>query len=302
MKIKNDYVKIKQGKKEIELHNLILNRYLNLFAYSLLNNVEKGLHVCLINCTSEETITPSMSTMNYDFVLEEDNRYNNDDYKDKNKIITKYLYSASQQTTITPYLGRKIYSIGFGQESTSNNSDDYELYAILDVSNYNLYIQESQNFIVERVDTVTTDLKFDSETETFPIHLSPRGKAWIDQTEGIGTHEIAKLNRVWTGYSPANLDDFVKDYNPQYSQGQVNIRGANITKNSSNELYPSNSIYPSNSLYPKVSQKRWIIYEFLVYKFVDTVTGYVSTGRKYYMSKYTNVTGDLLLQLKYERG
>ena len=92
LKIKNKYVKIKQGKKEVELHNLILDKYLNLYAHSILNLEDKRLEACLINCTVNETITEDMTEMHWDFYLQEQNLYHNDDYKTANKIITQYLY------------------------------------------------------------------------------------------------------------------------------------------------------------------------------------------------------------------
>lgn len=301
MKVKNKYIKIKQGKNEVELHNLILDKYLEFYAYGLTNPVEKGLHACVINCTVQEEITEDMTEMNMDFYLEEQNRYNNNDFKGKNKIITQYLYELNNNQPLQSYIGKKIYSIGFGQYGTISEPD-FKLYAVLDVSAYNLYVQDKQKFIVERVDEVTTDLTFSSETENFPIHLSPRGKTWFDEQQGIGTHETAKLNRVGLGYNALNPSIWVENPSIQYTNGTVYINGVNIAEVTTERLYPSNELYPSETLYPQKSQMNWIFYEFSVYKFIDTVTGYMPTEKKYYMAKNTNKTGNLDIQIKYERG
>ena len=302
MKVKNKYIKIKQGKNEVELHNLILDKYLEFYAYGLTNPVEKGLHACVINCTVQEEITEDMTEMNMDFYLEEQNRYNNNDFKGKNKIITQYLYELNNDQPLQSYIGKKIYSIGFGQYGTISEPD-FKLYAVLDVSAYNLYVQDKEKFIVERVDEVTTDLIFSSETEKFPIHLSPRGNSYFDEDMETGTHELAKLTKVGKGYINNNpyLLIPIEHLIVTSLDNEISIKGISISAGTE-FLYPSEDIFPSNELYPKEGQMKWIIYEFSIYKFVDTVTRYVDTGRKYYMSKYTDNTDDLDLKIRYERG
>lgn len=309
MKIKNKYVKIKQGKKETELHNLILDKYLDLFASSILNTEDKRLDACLINCTVEEEISPSMDNMHWDFYLNEQNLYDNSDYKGTNKIITKYLYELNFEEQTQPFVGQKIFSIGFAktikEPSLPDGSDaDFELYAILDVSNYNLYVQDIQEFVVERVDTTTTDMVFSSDTEKFPIHLSPRGNTYFDEYEETGGREIAILNRIGKGYNSSFPTILIPktNFNITVNENEINITGLFIEENTGETIFPSDTLYPSETLYPQKSQMNWIFYEFSVYKFIDTVTGYQDTGRTYYEAKKINMSGDLGLKIKYERG
>lgn len=251
MKIKNEYVKIKQGKNEVELHNLILDKYLSLFASSVLETKYKGLNSCLINCTIQEEITPSMDAMHWDFYLNEQNLYNNSDYKGASKIITKYLYEPNFKEQIQSFIGQKILSIGFAQmveEPTLPDGSDatFELYAILDVSNYNLYVQDMQEFVVERVDTVTTDMVFSSDTEKFPIHLSPRGNSYFDQQEETGTREVGILNAIGKGYNSMFPTALMpkSNFNITRNENEIDITGLSIQENTGEELYPSNELYP----------------------------------------------------------
>ena len=305
MIIKNNYVKVKQGKNEINFHNLILNKYLNRFAYSILSTADKGLEACLINCTTQETITPSMNTMHWDFYLQEQNLYNNNDYKSEKKIITDYVYQSNYEMQITPHIGEKIYSIGFAKfidEPANPDGMDatFELYAILDVSNYNLYVQDSIEFVVEREDITTTELGFISDTETFPVHLAPRGIAYFDEVEETGVHEVAKLTAIGTGYNdttPYNRYDILV-LTVNRTDNVIKIQGINIPEISGG-IYPSSNLYPSNTVYPQQSALKWIFYEYTIYRYENG--SYVSTNRKYYQTQET-VSGNLELTKKYSRG
>ena len=54
MKIKNENVCIQVGKKKIELHNLILNSYLDLFAESFLKFKNKAMYYCYIKFDTDQ--------------------------------------------------------------------------------------------------------------------------------------------------------------------------------------------------------------------------------------------------------
>ncbi|MBR2857753.1 hypothetical protein IKE96_00850, partial [bacterium] len=55
--------------------------------------------------------------------------------------------------------------------------------AVLDTSNYNLYLQENEFFTVVRKDIITTDADFYTEWSIVkaPAHLCPKG---IEKTSG----------------------------------------------------------------------------------------------------------------------
>ena len=71
MKVKNLEVGIKIGNKQHKFTNLILNKYLDLFADSFLEFKDKNLDFCCINLTKEKTlITPESTEMQFDTILE----------------------------------------------------------------------------------------------------------------------------------------------------------------------------------------------------------------------------------------
>jgi len=273
LKVKNKYIKIKNGEKEIELHNLILQKYLDYYATSTLSVTDKELDVCMINCTVVEEITPDMTEMHYDFFLNEKNQYNNDDVKSPNLITTQYLYSSNYIEQIQPYVGQKILSIGFGQfivePSPEGEYEEIELYAIVDVSNYNLYVQDNQEFMIQRVDEIITDLDFSSDTETFPVNLSPRGNNYFDKEEEVGVIEQAKLISVGTGYTNNSTDNLIpiEELDVTLADNEINIEGLSIEEYTGEELYPRSRLYPANQWEVQLSSS----------EIASTVTLYVKT-------------------------
>ena len=71
MKVKNLEVSIKVGNKQHKFTNLILNKYLDLFADSFLEFKDKNLDFCCVNLTNEKTLVTAESTeMPFDTILE----------------------------------------------------------------------------------------------------------------------------------------------------------------------------------------------------------------------------------------
>lgn len=210
MKIKNEYVTIKTGKKNITLRNTIMNTYLSRFksntseeynytqwfdrCYIKLDTplsfeASDSVHVIDFNfyftkLIREESISNNSSTINYYFT------------KNVNKIFNALT---DNEEYASKYVGRKITAIGFF------SSEPFGIMgmlagAILDVSNYDIYYEE--NFSVTRRDTISTDGIFVSQSTNieYPLHLK-----FINNDDGINTYishiglgnSIDKISKIY---------------------------------------------------------------------------------------------------------
>lgn len=198
MKIKNDLVSIKTGKKQYDFKNLILDEYLKRFIkaqlnednlISMLNN--KELSYCLLKFdTPLENLKEDSFLKNEDFDIcfsftSKSNQVVSDkqisiqyNYEIFEKILLDYNKPNEQSYKISDYYNKKITAIGFnsffGAYATSVHK--VPVCAVLDTSNYNLYLQENQDFAVTRKDIITTDALFYSNNTSKvsgPIHLAP---------------------------------------------------------------------------------------------------------------------------------
>lgn len=176
MKIKNESVTIKIGNKEKSFHNLILNSYIDLFADSFLKFKNKLLTYCYVKFDTTQTINENSTTMEYDTILET-NFYKTKESFSENNIINDYIYDipVMEQEEISTFVGKKITGIGFGDYD--NDSGQYLLYAFLDVSKYQIIVQEGQEVVISRKDKITRDLQFYSPFSSvkYPTHLTSRG-------------------------------------------------------------------------------------------------------------------------------
>ena len=199
MRIRNDLVSIKIGKKQYDFNNLILNEYLNRFAKSQLDKDkirlianDKELSYCLLKFDTPLEINEDVELDNEDFdvvLLEGASNIIKD--ISENEITIKYTYKSdwhwgnynsgtgnlNNQKTIKDYYGRKITAIGFNSYFglTTNMAWRARVCAVLDVSNYNIYLQKNQDFTITRKDIISSDAKFWSNSSKVkgPIHLAP---------------------------------------------------------------------------------------------------------------------------------
>lgn len=190
MKIKNEKIVIRCGNKKVELTNLILDCYLNKFANAQISmakatqtEYQKNLKYCLLKFDEslsfdKTSLIPNeefnISLMGDETIKQEGN--------DKKVIIqydylfnsNSFLYDYTKKQgdcLISNYYGKKITTIGFNVYWTHTMT----VCAILDVSNYNLYLQEGQEFSITRKDVISTDIEFYSPTDkiTYPVHMAP---------------------------------------------------------------------------------------------------------------------------------
>lgn len=300
MKIKNEYIKIKNGKKNYTLNNYIYDDYLTLFSKTQYNVDEedpigvleeqnkKKLITCFIkfdnpledikNATIEDFQVETITGNNYFNGTQESINMNYEYFFDESS------YDLNTQTTINieDYYGKKITALGFGN---FNN-----IYACLDVSNYEIYVLEDENLYISRKDIITTEAVCGDYD--FPVHLVPIGDTKNAKYNSVTqSYEslYAKLYSVGLSKTTGILDeeyvigedieikvesDTSFGFNllkgedetiyPQtnlYTSGDLYPLPPYITR----ELYPSNKIFPSNEIFPKDSNYKYIFYKFRLY-------------------------------------
>lgn len=263
MKIKNEYVIIKNGKKQIKLHNLILDRYLNQIVTNQIdieNRKSLLMYYIFIKFDTELTFdnTTELNENSFDLAMWASSY---DTEMTKKDIINNYMYklekgysaikiSTNQEiTNFEEYSGRKITAIGFGANTYSN------LYACLDTSNYNIYLDTNQTFTVTRKDILSTDGYFYSQDSIVqsPIHLS-NGIGVNDPVSGIYKDYYGVLKSVGLGINPYKMleEHSLMPYINHIETGTdfINILDELVIEYISEGLFPAQDLYPAENLYP----------------------------------------------------
>lgn len=309
MKIENVEIGIKIGNKERRFKNLILNNYINLFVNSLLNFQSKQMVACAVNFTKKNNITINSTTMNYDTVKL--NRSFQEALTGET-IINKYIFTDEDGVELLPsfsqFLGQSIKQIGFGIYDYETAT--FTMYAYLDVSKYNIVVQEGQPIVISRIDKIVSDMKFWSNSKDIitPYHLTADGIHLIQDMEYIRV--LPKLHSIGFGILPYKFikEYLVEDLNFQITGvGEMTITGieSNYAKN---DLYPSPSLYPSPDLYPREPTANLLICKFKMYYEIyedpmEPETTLVDTGKYYVQYKELEDFGKIQnLKIKYERG
>ena len=287
MKIKNDLVRIKVGKKKYDFHNLILNEYLRRFALGQIDkeNTLKGkltqsreLNYILLKLDTSLEITESSELHYNDFDiciinqakhfqdLSENQITIQYDYKTKENMFVVDISVSSQATETTSgiikflnnFYGKKITAIGFS--SGWSPWANYSVCAVLDTSNYNIYLEENQEFSVTRRDIITTDAEFysnDKDKVPAPVHLAPYGVPQIinqpDIVDSKGTinsfydNAYGALYSIGKGYMP----NVIEEEKIIGENAKVVNNGTSLTISSvENEDVGTEALYPSEDLYP----------------------------------------------------
>lgn len=334
MRIKNECVSIRIGNKEREFHNMILNNYIDLYAESFISFKDKILPYCAIKFGGSQDIDENSTTMEYDVMLEAELPSISEIFT-KDTIINKYMYykEMNESSSIQEFEGKYISGIGFG--NFDDETKAFVLYAFLDVSKYNITFQESQSIAISRTDKITTDLQFYSPCSEvkFPVHLTMKG---LLEIKGLDYDKVySELWSIGTGSLYNVIEDEIPINNLDFRKtgtGIVTIKSAedfaiypNLTlypnataypgrqKTGLKELkiedkgegkYPSPLVYPNLSELPKQATKKWIIYKFKLWRerWEETNKIIEDTGLFYYQSQKTDLTGNLKLEIKYERG
>lgn len=345
MNIKNENINIKIGKKQYEFKNLILDEYLRRFAKRQIDEKEMDyaannikLKYCMLKFDEPfENITSETNIKNSDFdICFLWNTFYSQEISE-NKVILQYTYSpgfiwdynknAGNENGISDYYGKKITAIGFNSywANDTNISFKVPVCAILDISNYNIYLQEKQDLSITRKDIVTTDAFFYSNNPKIipgPVHIAP-----------YGVSEIIKQKNIYndTGDSCYTFND--SGYGILYSIGlssykdyidkefiigkdvQLEVNGMELKikdlKNyiSMNNLhFPSNVTYANDNMYPQKTNYKYIIFKYKIWQMVhsgsfdDVKSIPTDTGYYYYQAIPIDKFGKSDLKIKYERG
>lgn len=307
MKVENLEIGIKIGDKNKTFTNLIMDGYLNLFADSFLEFKQKSLQYCLVNFTKvNESINENSTTMLYDTILEADFSQNIEILTASN-IINKYYYinSVTEYPSLEEFIGQSIKELGFA--NWDEGKQDYVMYAYLDVSRYNIVIQENQPIIISRIDKISSDMKFWSNDNKLkaPYHLTGRGLIEVQGMDFINIYP--KLYSVGFGVLPYKfINEYLVENLDIARAGVGEVLINDIFENyKKEELYPSESLYPREDLYPKSPTANLLIYKFKMYK--ETYSNleeppvYVDTGIYYVQYKEIDKYGKIKLTIKYER-
>lgn len=343
MKIKNDLISIKIGKKQYDFNNLILDTYLKTFISSQLSientnqtRNRKDLVCLLIKFeTPFENLNEKSILVNEDFDVYAFGKIISTQEISEGKIIAQYQYETdkvlayssanfSEQKDISEYYGKKITALGFNSFGSKSTTIYTDVKAVLDTSNYNIYLQEKQDFVVTRRDIITTDTLFYSNNKSKvsgPVHLMPmNNKAvikpnWLYNESGMG---IGGSDTSYGIIYSIGLSSYIDRIDKEFVIGQevqitqngteLEIEGIENYLNNENPLYPNSNLYPSSSLYPIKSNYKYIIIKYKVWQnilsgtYENPVNTMTDTGYFYYQAIPIDKFGNLNLKIKYERG
>ena len=339
MKIKNEYIKIKNGNRITTLQNYIYDNYLKPFSktqyLTALNDIrtEQPKKIMSQVYIKFDTNLPDIKNASIsDFDIYSENKKIGIEAS-INNIQTTYDYflinankiSDYSVINISDYYNRKITALGFGNNMT--------LYACLDVSNYNIYVLEDEDIYISRKDIVSTEAE--CVDYDYPVHLMPTG----DIKNAIYNSASAEYEPIYANLYSMGLSKSKGILDEEYIIGQdidIDIlddtkfgfkllKGENETIYPQNDLYtgddiyplppysrkelfPKNTLFPKNNLFPKESNYKFIFYKYQLYTIhwngTDPNTGYFEI--KYLDEYYTtflknNTTGYFEIVTKIER-
>lgn len=348
MKIKNELVSIKIGRKQYDFKNLILDEYLKRFAkaqiqytntYNNLNSTKETaveyedrtnllLSCCFLKF--EESLDKEKNDLkntDFDLVTSIPSKVNQD--ISARGVSIQYTYNLKEfsdcknlkYANINDYNGKKITAIGFN--SLSKNKEKYSICAILDTSNYNIYLQEKQIFTITRKDVIQTDALFNSNSDKYkgPFHLAPFKEIYNVYQENNEDDEDFNRNSLKTrksflysiglsSYSDYIDKEFVvgKDVQIENNGKELIIKGLENYCSNNCPSFPTNEIYPSADIYPLKSNYKYIIFKYKIYEYPTNIEfyydwiPYTDTGYFYCQAIPIDKFGKSNIKIKYERG
>lgn len=340
MKIRNEFVKIKTKEREFTFKNLILDNYLSVLmrcefdelTCQYYGNGNRSMSRCYLKLDTplEKEIAKDMYVFEQDFDI-----YLN--YPTINQSGTpnavSILYSfddqfgyydienGSWQIDFHQLGNRKITAIAFG--------NDTEVFAILDTSNYNLFVPADSYLSVSRRDNISTDALFNTKDNLdYPLHLAPIGirdkglfgdqalyyyeygilySVGLSGTAGILQEEYVLGEDAYV----IQIDDFsfkfaLEKSTERTKYPEVTIHPSStrfpVRFNAFDEKHPSTIIFPGNNKYPMQSDYKYVVMKFRTYYIHPTLGTFVWTGKEYTMSIYTETKGLFEVITKLERG
>lgn len=325
MKIKNELVSIRIGNKQYDLKNLITNNCLTRFARRQLepnrynyipNDIE--MSYCLLKFDDPFEINEDIELHNQDFdiCLVEGSSFFEERVISSNRIDIKYFYStdaiydykkSTSDVNISDYSGKKIVTIAFNSwfASDANSSTKIPIMAVIDTSNYNIYLQDGQDLKITRNDVITSDCEFYCENFNVkgPLHLLPGYN--LVKINGENLYTFGFLYSVGLSAWPTHIEEeFVIGKDIEAVQNNNQIAFKNIENYFSKYfLYSGNSIYPSTLLYPcKKTDYKYVIFKYKVYTTPIIGNDLTPTEIYYYQAISIDKWGLSNFVISYERG
>lgn len=327
-KIKNLSIDMKIGNKEYKFRNLILNKLLNNYAKSLIENYNKGLcsmDTCCVKFSPID-IDENLDLTNSDFDIcvlnsNKNTTVSNASVTIKNVCSTEntIVYDYNERTTheLNYYVGKKIYVLGF----TFTFASGAGINAILDVSNYDIIIYENEILVITRIDEISSDsifTSFDEKVLGF-VHLAPEGIDGIlpPQTLWNEDHTVSTTiyNNAYAKLEKISFANEIGEHELEVDIGSnyavlnniFTIRNVLCPK----VIFPNSNLFPSSELYTLAQYYKYINLHFKLYQKIaeGTYDDYelveTYTGAEYMQSipvKEIEKDGNLEIKIKYERG
>ena len=314
MEIKNDCIEIKIGNKKYEFKNLILDTYLKKFVHSQLyptdfdTKLRRNLKTIgikfdepikdineksEINILESDIVTYSASLFETvegaEKTIYVDYRYNipystvgsNAYYIDIDKLNIEEdiaIYSLEK------FKGKKIAQIFFASYWIGLNDNPIYIDAILDVSNFNIYIQENQDIYITRKDIISTDAIFynnDNELIKYPEYLSPIkvldifNQGWVEYEYEEGSYTRMEADKAYSQLYSIGFSNSIDKIEKEFINGKDftaveednKLKIINIeNKYLGSLIYPNINIFPSLNLYPLQEKFKYIVYKYKLFQ------------------------------------
>ena len=317
MKVKNEYVEIKNGNKTYIRKNMILDRYIkNLFSSQitteetgsvLINDCFIKLDTPLENVDYDTNLTSSdfditLYGSSYNYTLGEE-IFKETSVLNKNSIKATYnfsnegmfLYNGNfySNNEFEMFSGRKITAIGFG----------FGIYvlAYLDTTNMNIVINGNENLSIVRVDKYESDGI--CKGMDFPLHLV-NDIAHYEETEiQISEYEYIKettrsiLYSVGFGNTLGLMEEeyLIGDLETVIDDNSITF---DLTRTKKVGHYPSKDL--QLGFYPTMDNSKYLVFKYRLYR-RDGYGNVTYLNRYYTMSMLNENFGNLEIKLKIER-
>lgn len=238
MIVKNEYVKVKTGKKEYTLRNYIYDSYLSLFSeyqynYREVDNIHGGdfRSTSLINCVIKfDTPLENYKEASYQDFDIRINTTRIDVVGNESEVSTVYNYNSNvgayetdnivlpNKIDLSKYNGRKVTAIGFVADNRPYYVLQRTLYACIDTSSYSMSFDSSRGIAISRKDIISSNAKCDGYK--YPLHLAPVREEYSNETAselksilysvGFGNirGRIAEEFVIGTNAEVKKIDDF----------------------------------------------------------------------------------------------
>ncbi len=248
MKVKNEYVEISSGQRNIKIQNTILDTYLKEIPKIQFQREEVPTDISLsqiyFKFDTDIDVKPDMIVKTSDFDYSSSHTTRSSSHKGST-IVVDYTYLLED---LSIHIGKKITAIGFGFISGSG----YKVGAIVDTRNYNIYIDKKNEIKVSRRDIFSTDGIFYGSNVDGIMHMFPlMTSGWRANTDykwgvlksvglGISTNKIVEEYEFNNYNNELTIKDFGFDIDREFTIEHLN-----------EGLFPEQSIYPSEEIYPE---------------------------------------------------